>query len=107
MAHFLRTRSLPLMMVAGLGAGIYWQTAGGSQQPASRQYSQTAATPGKDNQAPVSEAFQKIAGTGGTRARDEQHLQVDPKDTHIPSMSTDVASKRHPTKTRDQDKVVE
>ncbi|KAK3317548.1 hypothetical protein B0T19DRAFT_405236 [Cercophora scortea] len=93
-----RSRAVPLLFMAGVGSGIYYQTAGGKSQPRSRQ--------SEDHplKMPVSETLQSMSGQGGRTARSKpSHNEYDPKNTKIFSHSPDAHSKRNPTKVRDID----
>jgi len=96
-----RSRVAPaLLTFAVVGGGIYWQTAGGMQQPRSR-----AAGGDSDQQSDVSGTLQAAAGTGGSATRDESEQKAlakhDPKDTRLYSRSQTADSKRSSAKTRD------
>jgi len=95
----LRSRVGPAVAaLAIVGGGIFWQTAGGTQQPRSR------AVEG-EGKSDVSGSMQGLAGTGGAAARDkddqESLKQQDPKDTRLYSKSQTADSKRSATKTTD------
>ncbi|KAI6355222.1 hypothetical protein MCOR25_008293 [Pyricularia grisea] len=95
MASAARSRlPLALGVFTVVGGGLYWQTAGGRQQPKSRD----------DGNAKVSSTLQQIAGTGGPGARSQGDMQHDTKDTRIFSSSSDVRSKRNPDKERTGEK---
>ena len=85
----LRNRAVPVAAAAAVGGLLWWQTAGGRNQPVGRA---------ERGNLPVSETLQATAGTGGARARDKGD---DPKDTRIASHTPDADSKRSPTKSRD------
>ncbi|TLS27537.1 hypothetical protein PpBr36_04220 [Pyricularia pennisetigena] len=95
MASAARSR-IPLALGAFtvFGGGLYWQTAGGRQQPKSRD----------DGNVKVSSTMQQIAGTGGPAARNQGDMQHDTKDTRIFSSASDVRSKRNPDKERTGEK---
>lgn len=95
MASAARSRlPLALGVFSVVGGGLYWQTAGGRQQPKSRD----------DGDSKVSSTMQQIAGTGGSRARSQGDMQHDTKDTRIFSSASDVRSKRNPDKERTGEK---
>lgn len=97
MSNMFRGRAGPLAAVAAGAAFLFYQTMGGAKEPRSR------ASTSPENQSPVGETMAAIAGTGGKKTTEAgpQKNEVDPKDTRIPSHSTDVTTKRSPQKTRD------
>ncbi|KAK1753582.1 hypothetical protein QBC47DRAFT_46189 [Echria macrotheca] len=95
MSSLLRSRAVPIIGTAAVGAGIYYTTAGGRNQP--RQRAEGDTRPG------MSEALQSVAGQGGARARDpDTRIDNDPRDTKIYSNSPTAESKRSPQKVRDE-----
>ncbi|KAK0750307.1 hypothetical protein B0T18DRAFT_322578 [Schizothecium vesticola] len=88
----LRNRAVPVAAAAAVGGLLWWQTAGGRNQPVGHA---------ERGNLPVSETLQAKAGTGGARARGKGELEDDPKDTRIASHTPDAESKRSPTKSRD------
>ncbi|KAK3385939.1 hypothetical protein B0H63DRAFT_560425 [Podospora didyma] len=90
----LRARAGPLLFASAIGGGLWWQTAGGKQQPASRAY----ADPSKSMH--ISETLQSLSSQGGPHARKTQHIDHDPKDTKIYSVSPDAATKKNVDKVR-------
>ena len=89
--NYLRSRAVPIGAAALVGTGIYWQTAGGRNQPTGHAARGNIA---------LSETLEGKAGSGGQRARKQGDLDSDPKDTRIISHSPDAHSKRNPIKAR-------
>ena len=87
----LRGRVVPVAAAAVLGAGLWWQTAGGRNQPKGHA---------ERGGVPVSEALQSAAGSGGARARAPGDMNYEAKDTRIYSRSPDADSKRDAGKGR-------
>lgn len=85
----LRNRAVPVAAAAAVGGLLWWQTAGGRNQPVGRS---------ERGNIPVSETLQGKAGTGGARARAQGDLEVDPKDTRLASNKPEADSKRSPVK---------
>ncbi|KAK2069907.1 hypothetical protein P8C59_004450 [Phyllachora maydis] len=95
----VRSRLVPALGALALfGGGIYWQTAGGAQQPRSR------AAHALQDQSAVSESLQALAGTGGGPASDHGGPAAadDPKNTRLYSNDMSAPSKKSAQKTTDQ-----
>lgn len=90
----LRQRAGPILLATGIGGTLWWQTAGGKNQPRSRAMGDPKKT------MPISETLQSLSGQGGASARKDKHIENDPKNTKIFSVSPDAPSKRNPDKTR-------
>lgn len=101
MSTILQNRKVPLLIAGGLFGGLLYGTYGGTQQPRPRQ--QAGAGGAASTGAPVSETLEAIAGTGGQRARDTQHIDYDVKDARLGTASPTAVSKRNPAKVRDDD----
>lgn len=89
----LRNRAVPVAAAAAVGGLLWWQTAGGRNQPVGHA---------ERGNVPISETLEGLAGSGGPRAAHGQSVSSShAKDTHIASHTPDSDSKRSPTKSRD------
>ncbi|KAK0713415.1 hypothetical protein B0T26DRAFT_614267, partial [Lasiosphaeria miniovina] len=92
----LRQQPGPILLATEIGSTLWWQTAGGKNQPRSRAMGDSEKT------IPVSETLQSLSGQGGASAsaHKDKHIENDPKNTKIFSVSPDAPSKRNPDKAR-------
>lgn len=92
----LRNRAFPVAAAAAVGGLLWWQTAGGRNQPVGHA---------ERGNVPISETLEGLAGSGGPRAAhahaEQRQSASHAKDTHIASHTPDSESKRSPTKSRD------